>query len=101
MRHSWYARIAGLVALALVLAAFGRWVWPTPYRTLTLRASAPRPVLAAREHRLTGQVDLLTAYGWRPAVAPPNPFAAFDSLEAELRRDAATGSPSTPPQRTP
>lgn len=91
----------GAAAMAL-LTASALWIWPTPYRTLTLRATAPQPVLAAREHRLTGQVELLTAHGWRPAVPPPNPFAGFDSLEAELRRDAerATGSPSTPQRQT-
>lgn len=55
------AIIAATIILVTVVALF---VWPTPYRPITLSAGAPPAVLSAREQRVTGRVELLTRDGW-------------------------------------
>lgn len=75
-----------MVALAALLTAFAVFVWPTMYRPIPLSAPGLR-LLAARENRVTGQVELLTRQGW--ARVPP-PVDALDSL---LRKYGGDQSP--------
>jgi len=63
MTQSYRTFCTGGLAFGVVLLAFGWWVWPTRYRSLPL-TRPPSRVLAARQDRLTGEVDLLTATGW-------------------------------------
>lgn len=61
MRRYWKVIVTAIAAVgAGVLAVY---VWPTPYRAIEIRPT-PR-ILAAREHRFTHQVQLLTSEGWR------------------------------------
>ena len=57
------ARAALFAAVALALALFGYYVWPTPYRFYE-SAGRLAGVMGYREHRLTGIVDVLTPEGW-------------------------------------
>jgi hypothetical protein len=88
--------LVGLL-LAAALAAFLRFVWPTPWRPLPIATAAGQPrILAAREHRWTGRVELLTRIGWVPAT--PTPGAASPPVSPTMpmgpARDTA-GRPDT------
>jgi hypothetical protein len=57
-------RVAIALAVAGVAAAFGVFVWPTPYRPVAIRIPVgaekwQRDVVAARENRFTGKVEYL------------------------------------------
>lgn len=65
MTKKWRFLTFGLAVI--LFAAFAYSVWPTPYRPIALSRTIPR-VLAAREHRVTGRVELLTREGWRGAA---------------------------------
>jgi hypothetical protein len=73
MRRIAFARAAGWIAFVTIIAtlgAFAGFVWPTPYRQLPVPVQpANFQVLAARENRFTGTVQLLTIFGWVVAEA--------------------------------
>lgn len=62
MLPSLHKRFLVLVGGCVFLVAFAAWVWPTVYRDVPVRA--PARIYAARQNRLTGTVDVLTAEGW-------------------------------------
>lgn len=68
-----FATVVATLGLLGVFASCAAIVWPTAYRTIPVNPGQPR-ILAAREHRLTGAVELLTRDGWRPARAAPPPL---------------------------
>lgn len=76
------ARALGL-GLALVVALFATYVWPTAYRELHTRPGVLAVgfvrAVAVREHRFTGRIDVLTSTGWQP-LAAQRPMAALDSI---------------------
>jgi len=78
-------RTAIQLAVAISLAVFAVFVWPTRYRDFRLQGG-PRSNLGARQDRFTGVVSVLTPAGWQkldslrnsaPPVrySPDNPFA--------------------------
>jgi hypothetical protein len=75
-------RLLGVAVILALTAAFMVWVWPTPYRALAA-VHLPDDVFAARQHRLTGEVELLTPIGWhrlkRPAAVIRHPSSGIDS----------------------
>ena len=79
-------RRVALAAAAIALALFCALVWPTRYREIRVRTSPQ--VLAARQDRFTGRVELLTRDGrWRrpEPVARDSLGAAIDSALEEIR----------------
>lgn len=79
---------------AALLLALGAWyIWPTPYRDFTLRAGpvvVPQGrVLAARQHRFTREVDVLTRNGWHSLRVTSGLTTGLDSLRA-LATDSTT-----------
>jgi hypothetical protein len=76
------------LSVLLILIAFFAWlVWPTPYSYRNYKPDDIAYLL--RFHRLSGNVDKLTASGWepmKPYVAPSNSDAArtvpLDQLRA-------------------
>jgi hypothetical protein len=78
------------VAVAIALAALGVTVWPTPYREFALRR-APARILAARQQRLTGRVDVLTAAGWFPLERRIEP-----QIERQTTTRATVAAPPAP-----
>lgn len=81
---------SGIAALVIALATgLAFWyVWPTPYRPIALQWALPR-VMAAREHRFTGRVDVLTPSGWHPLVRTADDSLA-DRMTQLAPRAAAT-----------
>lgn len=77
------------VALVLALVACAWLVWPTPYRTLSI----PRTphILAAREQRFTGRVELLTSHGWIVAQPPTAPDDTTGDLWSQYQRARRAG----------
>lgn len=73
-------RYVAAALLIAVLAVVAIYVWPTAYRDVPIQPSNPR-VFAAREHRFTRQVQLLTRAGWIdvPELAPVKD-SAWDPL---------------------
>ena len=66
---------------AACIALFAVFVWPTKYRPIAISSSTPR-VIAARENRFTGEVELLIApSGWRRVPGVSAPTAKGDSLD--------------------
>ena len=57
------ARAALFAAVALAVALFGYYVWPTAYRFYDGTGRLVG-VMGYREHRFTGNVDVLTREGW-------------------------------------
>src|SRR6185503_15321329 len=84
------ARAALFAALALALALFGYYVWPTPYRFYTASGQL-MGVMGYREHRFTGLVDVLTTEGWvRTSLSRrTRPPTAATVRQAGARRDSA------------
>jgi hypothetical protein len=71
--------ILPLATVALV-ACVAIYVWPTAYRSIAIVPSNPR-ILAAREHRFTHKVQLLTRAGWIDVSAlPTGKDTAWDPL---------------------
>lgn len=67
------ARLLTGFAAAVALSGsllFGVYVWPTAYRPIRIDGRDELRVLAAREHRRTGQVEFLTRSGWHAAWPP-------------------------------
>lgn len=73
-----FRRAVAVGGLVLLAAGAAWYVWPTPYRDFSLRAS-PNSVLAARQQRFSRRVDVLTRAGWRPLVQ-----TADDSLAERM-----------------
>lgn len=67
-----------IIALALVIlwAAFVTVIWPTKYRAIALSPAAAEEVLAARENRFTGVVEILTVGGWHTLTSRPDTVMA-------------------------
>ena len=96
-------RIAGLVALT---ASVATWIWPTRYRAVALARPVPH-VLAVRQDRFTGAVDVLTSAGWhrlgvrrastgQPTASGPatmdttTPYDPLDDYRPDWRGTAST-----------
>jgi hypothetical protein len=60
------ARYMVVLAILGVWVAFAAYIWPTKYRAISLAPGAAEEVLAARENRFTGDVQILTVGGWKP-----------------------------------
>lgn len=69
---------AAMLVLGLC-ASCAAVVWPTAYRTIPVNPGQPR-ILAAREQRFTGRVELLLRDGWHDAVAPRAVIDSTDPL---------------------
>lgn len=82
------ARAALFAAVALVLALFGYYVWPTPYRFYS-PSGRLLGVMGYREQRFTGIVDVLTPDGWvRTSLSrSARPPSGATVRQAGARRD--------------
>jgi hypothetical protein len=71
-----------------VAISFAALVWPTMYRPLEL-TGGPRTILAARQHRVTGRVDILTLEGWRSLEAESKHYSTDNPFSHPSRVDTA------------
>jgi hypothetical protein len=92
IRRRLVRRLAGFAVVAIALLLFAVFLWPTRYRDIAIRG--PAWALAARQNRLTGNVEFLMRDGyWRRPTPTPTAqqrdAAAMDSILAEIRRQRA------------
>lgn len=83
--RAWANRVLALLAICALLTGFGWFIWPTPYRMLVARTPSLRTsqlsVIAVRENRLTGKVQILI---W--------PSGVWASAPVVVTTDAVPGS---------
>lgn len=71
------ALIVCAVTAALIVSALGAWyVWPSPYRYFEMDG------LPVREHRVSGELELMGAAGWKPLTQVTAPFVAAEDAKA-------------------
>ena len=91
-------RLPLLLIGAALLVGFGAFIWPTPYRPIALKNS--RAILAARQQRVTGRVDVLTKTGWHalepsaPLLPTPDKGDSADAVAAYLAKYGKGATPS-------
>jgi len=84
------ARAATIAAVALLLALLGYYVWPTPFRFYS-PSGRLAGIMAYRENRFTGSVDVLTRRGWirLSETVGASSATATRAAEAQVRQDSA------------
>lgn len=94
MRSPWVRGIL-LMAGVLLLGALGVGIWPTVWRDRTVAITAG--TFTARQHRVTGEVDVLCVDGWRRLAVDPFADLAYPRQTAAEKADPCLSAPYVKP----